>query len=751
MTQPRSPPEERMKMARNTNKHFSTLPFVTSNPLWCVPNWTIEKSDNNEHESGMTLLDGTESPSDLPDDIRHAFDKLGYVGDMTGRLYWVARIDDIAYKVLSYEYSILLTLHHHHKTNACTTPRGFTSQCRAGEWGEAIAVTRMHMLRAEMTPSPQKSDTQSKADALLARLWSDMPYFASSDDVYKTAMRKLIETSHEHVHVWTGDKKSVPFSFHSTPTMSTGFADTILLVLLCHKVFGQIPINMRFSATDEEFRIIEPILEDERYAHTFRASMRGGKLDVTIAISKMSVDGLDRSMPKEWGDITYDFKNGEIHHFKSWRASTRGPSKCEEVARFNLNRVANPVTVCEISVGSFLVIKSPRVVDESRIHAAISKSLGVSDNQMLVELLSVNGEEIGEEIVEEIVKEFGEAIGEEGGESEFSDMLCTTEHSFVASSPVVVGDDQTHTIGVGSIVKYGEVQCTVVAMCESDGENLYYLSHDGMQIPIPYHFDRSWTVLPIETTIRGYKNGVLAYFVEPSCIQVNDVYQDVCNSKFTSADGSVSTLPLSHKGYDCGADEGRLMGTLQPSAKACLLSRMNARFNAHPLATSTYGPKYFNRMNAILSLPTQNYDESSDEWQFGDQGYSFDPGHLDEARQSMQGLLPCDMPWSVMLAVDDGAKLRVRKECGAWETIKMRSSDVFMFRGDVEHYGLGYKMKCVRVHCHWYAPNYKPAYPIQIHDPRKPPPHPGVLSGGGYIRSAHGVHCARTVRTRCSP
>ena len=132
MKQPMGLPEERMEMARTTNEHYSTLPFVTSNPLWCAPNWTTEK---NAHESGMTLLDDTESPSDLPDDIRHAFDKLGYVGDMTGRLYWVARIDDVAYKVLSYEYSILLTLHHHHKTNACTTPREFTSQCRAGGVG----------------------------------------------------------------------------------------------------------------------------------------------------------------------------------------------------------------------------------------------------------------------------------------------------------------------------------------------------------------------------------------------------------------------------------------------------------------------------------------------------------------------------------------------------------------------------------------------------------------------------------------
>ena len=56
------------------------------------------------------------------------------------------------------------------------------------------------------------------------------------------------------------------------------------------------------------------------------------------------------------------------------------------------------------------------------------------------------------------------------------------------------------------------------------------------------------------------------------------------------------------------------------------------------------------------------------------------------------------VPYSGILAIQDGTRIRIRTFVGEWVTVIMQRGDVLIFRGDVCHYGVGYEQRNVRIH-----------------------------------------------------
>ena len=169
-------------------------------------------------------------------------------------------------------------------------------------------------------------------------------------------------------------------------------------------------------------------------------------------------------------------------------------------------------------------------------------------------------------------------------------------------------------------------------------------------------------------------------------------------------------LPQSPDPTD-GKDATRKMSKAVPNAfwNRGLRARLTATFATMAIMTATDGTKVFSRMHAIKSLPTRGYDETSTDWQMGDQHH-----HVDEHPNKTVGLRDEDMPMSVIVAFVPNTRLRVLSQ-GLWRVLVMQPGDVLFVRGDLCHHGVGYACLNVRVHCHLYAKFYTPSTPVSIH------------------------------------
>lgn len=160
-----------------------------------------------------------------------------------------------------------------------------------------------------------------------------------------------------------------------------------------------------------------------------------------------------------------------------------------------------------------------------------------------------------------------------------------------------------------------------------------------------------------------------------------------------------------------GNDIKRLMSREATNARwnVELRARLTTAFAASALMTSTDGVKKFCRMHAIMSSPTEGYDETATQWQAGDQDK-----HIDEKAEKMDALRNEDVPMSVIVAFMPNTRLRVLSR-GVWRILVIQPGDVLFFRGDLCHHGVGYACMNVRVHCHLYPKFYTPSQPISIH------------------------------------
>ena len=70
-----------------------------------------------------------------------------------------------------------------------------------------------------------------------------------------------------------------------------------------------------------------------------------------------------------------------------------------------------------------------------------------------------------------------------------------------------------------------------------------------------------------------------------------------------------------------------------------------------------------------------------------------------------------DAPLSWMLALMPDTRLRVRDFQGRWTIVRLNRGDVLVWRGDVEHNGLGYSEMNYRVHGHAYPEDYARPHP----------------------------------------
>ena len=146
-----------------------------------------------------------------------------------------------------------------------------------------------------------------------------------------------------------------------------------------------------------------------------------------------------------------------------------------------------------------------------------------------------------------------------------------------------------------------------------------------------------------------------------------------------------------------------------------LTQMVSTHLSRYNLMTTTSGEsKRLVRVHALKSTVNVGYNESETEHQDGDQDRHVDEPPLFMAR-FMAGRAVADMPLSVLVALDAGAKLRVWPRGGGPPMlIRLDLGEVLVFRGDLCHAGLGYRVENVRVHMYLYHPAYRPG-PSQIH------------------------------------
>jgi hypothetical protein len=113
------------------------------------------------------------------------------------------------------------------------------------------------------------------------------------------------------------------------------------------------------------------------------------------------------------------------------------------------------------------------------------------------------------------------------------------------------------------------------------------------------------------------------------------------------------------------------------------------------------GEKEIRKMNALLSLETEGYNETATEPQEGDQ-----VDHMDEPTEKLQPMKNVDKPRSILYAIQPGTRLRIKPLDGDWVIVELKPGDLLVFRGDVCHNGLGYASKHYRVHAHVDPPGY---------------------------------------------
>lgn len=77
----------------------------------------------------------------------------------------------------------------------------------------------------------------------------------------------------------------------------------------------------------------------------------------------------------------------------------------------------------------------------------------------------------------------------------------------------------------------------------------------------------------------------------------------------------------------------------------------------------------------------------------------------------MQSHAPADAPFSIMFDVMGGTRLALRPYDGVWIVVKLDPGDMLLFRGDVEHYGVGYPEQHFRVHAYGHAADFEKGAP----------------------------------------
>ena len=114
--------------------------------------------------------------------------------------------------------------------------------------------------------------------------------------------------------------------------------------------------------------------------------------------------------------------------------------------------------------------------------------------------------------------------------------------------------------------------------------------------------------------------------------------------------------------------------------------------------------KWVTNVRPLWSGATPEYDVGKVEWQQGD-----GPEHQDAAEPSgaLRDKPVQHVPLSVIWAIQDGTRLRIRPFDGEWTVINLKKGDVIVFRGDVRHNGVGYIEDNYRIHAYIDSPYIK--------------------------------------------
>ena len=98
-------------------------------------------------------------------------------------------------------------------------------------------------------------------------------------------------------------------------------------------------------------------------------------------------------------------------------------------------------------------------------------------------------------------------------------------------------------------------------------------------------------------------------------------------------------------------------------------------------------------LHGLQSLPHPKFDPDaaidSKDAKGGAQNIHTDYDATDFATY-MQDRAPADAPFSIMFDVMGGTRLPLRPYDGVWIVVELGIGDMLLFRGDVEHYGVGY-------------------------------------------------------------
>ena len=70
-------------------------------------------------------------------------------------------------------------------------------------------------------------------------------------------------------------------------------------------------------------------------------------------------------------------------------------------------------------------------------------------------------------------------------------------------------------------------------------------------------------------------------------------------------------------------------------------------------------------------------------------------------------------PMSLLLAIMPGTRLRLFAN-RRWQILELDVGDLLVFRGNVEHGGVGYPAEHLRIHAHLYPQGYNHAGEIQF-------------------------------------
>ena len=134
----------------------------------------------------------------------------------------------------------------------------------------------------------------------------------------------------------------------------------------------------------------------------------------------------------------------------------------------------------------------------------------------------------------------------------------------------------------------------------------------------------------------------------------------------------------------------------------------NALDADHLLLASDGQKKSLCDFYGLMSKPTIGYQSELQCPQPGDQDAHTDedPDYLKEYVTQFPQIK--DWPFSILVALQDGTRLRVRSVATKrWEVVTLRAGQILIFRGDVAHHGMGVANLNHRVHAMGIPQTYK--------------------------------------------